>query len=223
MKLKKHILIFIFIITFLIFYKVDAKITEKEFPLFGKLIYVDPGHGGRDPGAIYKDIYESPINLEISKVLKEKLESLGAIVYLTRAGEYDISNPNAWNKKNSDLQNRVDLIEESKANLYLSIHLNADTTSRWKGAQVFYDDVNKNNKVLAETIQQSFKKNLNSNRKIKEISTYYMYRRIKKVPGALLEVGFLSNPNERYLLQKNSYQQKISVAISEGVVNFFKN
>ena len=222
MKLKKHILIFIFIITFLIFYKVDAKITEKEFPLFGKLIYLDPGHGGRDPGAIYKDIYESPINLEISKVLKEKLESLGAIVYLTRTGEYDISSPNAWNKKNSDLQNRVDLIEESKAQLYLSIHLNADTTNRWKGAQVFYDDVNKNNKVLAETMQQSFKKNLNSNRKIKEISTYYMYRRIKKVPGALLEVGFLSNPNERYLLQKNSYQKKISDAISEGVINFFK-
>ena len=221
MKIKKHILIFIFIITFLIFYKVDAKITEKEFPLFGKLIYIDPGHGGRDPGAIYKNIYESPINLEISKVLKEKLENLGAIVYLTRTGEYDISSPNAWNKKNSDLQNRVDLIEESKANLYLSIHLNADTTNRWKGAQVFYDDVNKNNKKLAETIQQSFKKNLNSNRKIKEISTYYMYRRIKKVPGALLEVGFLSNPNERYLLQKNSYQQKISDAICEGVINFF--
>ena len=58
MKIKKHILIFIFIITFLIFYKVDAKITEKEFPLFGKLIYIDPGHGGRDPGAIYKNIYE---------------------------------------------------------------------------------------------------------------------------------------------------------------------
>lgn len=223
MKLKKHLLMLIFIITFLIFYKVDAKITEKQLPLLGKLIYIDPGHGGRDPGAIYNDIYESPINLEISKVLMEKLEKLGAIVYLTRTGEYDISNPNAWNKKHSDLQNRVNLIENSKADLYLSIHLNADTSNKWRGAQVFYDDVNPDNKKFADIMQKSFKSNLNSNRKIKEISTYYMYRRIKNVPGALLEVGFITNPNERYMLQKKNYQEKICNAISEGVINFFYN
>ena len=134
MKTKKHLLILIFIFVFCVFYKVDAKITEYELPLLGKLIYIDPGHGGRDPGAIYKDIYESPINLEISKNLMQKLEKLGAIVYLTRTGEYDISNPNAWNKKHSDLQNRVNLIEKSNADLYLSIHLNADVSNKWKGA-----------------------------------------------------------------------------------------
>ena len=220
MKFKKHILILTFIFTFLLFYKVDAKINE--LPLLGKLIYIDPGHGGRDPGAIYMDIYESPINLEISKILMEKLEKMGAIVYLTRTGEYDISNPNAWNKKHSDLQNRVNLIENSKADLYLSIHLNADTSNKWKGAQVFYDDINPKNKILAETLQTSFKKNLNSKRTIKEISTYYMYRRIKNVPGALVEVGFLTNANERYLLRQNSYQKKVCDAIIEGIINFYK-
>lgn len=220
MKLRKHLLMIIFILTFFVFFKVDAKINE--LPLLGKLIYIDPGHGGRDPGAVYKDIYESPINLEISKILMKKLEKLGAIVYLTRNGEYDISDTNAWNKKHSDLQNRVNLIENSKADLYLSIHLNADTSNRWRGAQVFYDDVNSKNKILAETLQKSFKKNLNSKRTIKEISTYYMYRRIKNVPGALVEVGFLTNPNERYLLRQNSYQNKICDAIVEGVLNFYK-
>lgn len=219
MKIKKHLLILIFIFTFFVFYKVDAKINE--LPLLGKLIYIDPGHGGRDPGATYKDIYESPINLEISKILMEKLEKLGAIVYLTRTGEYDISNPNAWNKKHSDLQNRVNLIENSKANLYLSIHLNADPSNRWRGAQIFYDDVNDKNKLLSQLLQESFKKNLNSKRTIKEISTYYMYRRIKNVPGALVEVGFLTNANERYLLRQNSYQNKICDAIIEGVLNFY--
>ena len=222
MKLKKHLLILIFIFTFLIFYKVDAKITESELPLLGKLIYIDPGHGGRDPGAIYKDIYEAPINLEISKILAQKLEKLGAIVYLTRTGDYDISDTNAWNKKHSDLQNRVNLIENANADLYLSIHLNADTSNKWKGAQVFYDDVNDKNKILAETLQESFKKNLKSTRTVKEISTYYMYRRIKNVPGALVEVGFLTNANERYLLRQNSYQNKVCDAIIEGVLNFFK-
>lgn len=222
MKLKKHLLLLIFIFVFCVFYKVDAKITEYELPLLGKLIYIDPGHGGRDPGAIYKDIYEAPINLEISGKLAQKLEKLGAIVYLTRTGDYDISDPNAWNKKHSDLQNRVNLIEKVNADLYLSIHLNADTSNKWKGAQVFYDDVNDKNKILAETLQESFKKNLKSNRKIKEISTYYMYRRIENVPGALVEVGFLTNTNERYLLRQNTYQSKICDAIIEGVINFYK-
>lgn len=222
MKIKKHLLILIFIFVFCVFYKVDAKITEYELPLLGKLIYIDPGHGGRDPGAIYKDIYEAPINLEISKILVQKLEKLGAIVYLTRTGDYDISNPNAWNKKHSDLQNRVNLIENSKANLYLSIHLNADTSNKWQGAQVFYDDVNAKNKMLAEILQESFKKNLKSTRKVKEISTYYMYRRIKNVPGVLVEVGFITNSNERYLLRQNSYQNRVCDSIVDGVLNFYK-
>ena len=222
MKIKKHLLILIFIFVFSLFYKVDAKITEYELPLLGKLIYIDPGHGGRDPGAIYKDIYEAPINLEISKVLSQKLEKLGAIVYMTRTGNYDISDKNAWNKKHSDLQNRVNLIENANADLYLSIHLNADTSNKWQGAQVFYDDVNEKNKILAETLQNSFKNKLKSKRKVKQISTYYMYRRIKNVPGVLVEVGFLTNDNERYLLRQNSYQNKVSNAIIDGILNFYK-
>lgn len=222
MKIKKHLLILIFIFVFCVFYKVDAKITEYELPLLGKLIYIDPGHGGRDPGAIYKDIYEAPINLEISKTLAERLEKKGAIVYMTRTGDYDISNKNSWNKKHSDLQNRVNLIENANADLYLSIHLNADSSNKWKGAQVFYDDVNDKNKILAEKLQESFKNNLKSNRKIKEISTYYMYRRIKSVPGVLVEVGFLTNQNERYLLRQKSYQNKVSDAIIDGVIKFYK-
>lgn len=220
MRLKKHLLILIFIFIFLVFYKVDAKINN--LPLLGKLIYIDPGHGGRDPGAICKDIYEAPINLEISKKLAQKFEKLGAIVYMTRNGDYDLSDPNAWNKKHSDLQNRVNLIEKVNADLYLSIHLNADTSNKWKGAQVFYDDVNNKNKILAESLQSSFEKNLKSNRKVKEISTYYMYRRIKNIPGVLVEAGFITNENERYLLRQNTYQNKVCDAIIEGILNFYK-
>lgn len=220
MKLKKHLLILIFIFVFCIFYRVDAKIND--LPLLGKSIYVDPGHGGRDPGALYKDIEEADINLEISKQLVKKLEEKGAIVYIIRDGDYDLSRPNSYDIKRSDLQNRVKLINNSNIDLYLSIHLNTYSSSNWKGAQVFYDDINEKNKKLAENIQVSFKKMLNSNRKIKEISTYYMYRHIK-VPGVLLEVGFLTNPNERYLLKTENYQNKICDSIVDGVINYYNS
>ncbi len=171
---------------------------------------------------MYGTIKEAPINLEITKKLQKELETSGAIVYMIREGDYDLSNPETYNRKNDDLQNRVNLIDQDFVNMYLSIHLNADTSNTWHGAQVFYDDVNKNNKKLAKIMQESFKNNLNSKRKIKEISTYYMYRRIKKVPGVLLEVGFLTNANERYLLKTDNYQYKICKAIKEGVIEYFQ-
>lgn len=220
MKIKRHMFFLIFLLTFCVFYKVDAKVNN--LPLLGKSIYVDPGHGGRDPGAIYKDIQEDDINLQISKILAKQLEQMGAIVYIIRTGDYDLSNPNAYKRKRSDLSNRVKLINNKNVDLYLSIHLNTYSSANWKGAQVFYDDINEKNKILAESIQKSFKDYLNSNRKIKEISTLYMYRHIK-VPGVLLEVGFLTNSNERYLLQQESYQKKICNAIVDGVINYYNN
>lgn len=218
MKKYRRLTIILFFLFFCVFIRVDAKVND--LPLLGKAIYVDPGHGGRDPGALYKDIEEADINLEISKHLVKKLEEKGAIVYIIRDGDYDLSRPNSYDIKRSDLQNRVKLINNSNIDLYLSIHLNTYSSSNWKGAQVFYDDINENNKKLAENIQTSFKKMLNSNRKIKEISTYYMYRHIK-VPGVLLEVGFLTNPNERYLLKTESYQKKICDSIIEGIINYY--
>ena len=86
LKYKMHIL-FIFILTLCTFTFVRAE----EQRLKGKTIYLDPGHGGRDPGAIYKEIKESEINLQIAQELKIELEKEGAKIYMTRIGNYDIS------------------------------------------------------------------------------------------------------------------------------------
>jgi N-acetylmuramoyl-L-alanine amidase len=177
-----------------------------ELPLLGRLIYLDPGHGGVDPGAIYKDIYEETITLQITKKLQLELEKKGAIVYLTREGDYDLSIPYSGLRKRSDLTKRINLINSSNCDMYLSVHLNASNSTSWKGAQVFYNVVNAENKVLAGYLQDSFKKDLRSNRTIKEIRGLYMYRSVKRL-GLLLEVGFLTNPNERYLMLKDYYQQ----------------
>lgn len=179
-KLKMFI---IFIILVCVIDKVNAFIND--VPLLGKVIYLDPGHGGIDPGAYYKDIYEEDINLSISLKLKEKLESNGAIVYITRDGDYDLSSKNVSLRKRSDLANRAKLINESDADVYLSIHLNSSLNSSWKGAQVFYDDINKDNETIAKIFQEEFNKKLNSNRKIKEISDLYMYKNINKMGGII--------------------------------------
>lgn len=210
----KYKMLLLFLLALFIFSKVNAFIVEA--PLTGKVIYIDPGHGGVDPGAFYKDVYEEHINLQISLKLKEKLESDGATIYITRDGDYDLSNPNASLRKKSDLSNRAKAINNSNADLYLSIHLNSTTSSTWKGAQAFYDDINPKNKEIAEKFQEYFNKYLNSKRKAKEIKELYMYKRIK-IPGLLLEVGFISNPNERYILQQKWYQEKLVNILSKCV------
>lgn len=193
---------------------------ENQQLLKGKVIYLDPGHGGADPGAMYKNIEEQSINLIIAKKTKDKLERLGATVYLTRYGDYDLSVPYAVNRKRSDLSRRANMINRSECDMYLSIHLNADTSSSWHGAEAYYDDVHSENQKIAQVMQQQFKKYLNSNRKYKQTDTMYLHKRIER-PGGLLEVGFLSNPNERYLLTQDSYQNTIATAITEGILHYF--
>ena len=185
--------------------------------LFGKIIYVDPGHGGNDPGAIYKNLKESNINLEISKNIKEELEKNGAIVYLTRNGDYDLSKNNTSNHKKNDLSNRAKIINESDCDLFISIHLNSDPSPTWNGTQIFYTNKNENNKKIAEALQ----KKINTKRKIKEIENMYLFDRIRK-PGVLIEVGFISNPNDRYKLTNKEYQTEISKKITEGIIEYLQ-
>ena len=193
-----------------------------NLPLLGKVIYLDPGHGGADPGALYGELYESNVNLELAFVLQEELERNGAIVYLTRYGDYDLSVKNALSRKRSDLSRRVNIINDSNADLYLSIHLNADKSSTWHGAQVFYDSINEKNKVIASYLQEAFVADLNTKREYKNIKGHYLYRRIN-VPGVLIEAGFLTNPNDRYLLRNSNYQKKFSKSVVKGIVNYYKN
>ncbi len=148
------------------------------------------------------------------------MEEDGAIVYLTRYGDYDLSKNYTESRKKSDLNNRAKIINESKADMYISIHLNSINSSTWSGAQVFFDDVNEHNYELAKLMQEQLKKDLKTTREIKEISTMLMNRKIV-VPGVLIEVGFLSNPNDRYLLKKRDYQYKIVNSIKEGIIKYF--
>ena len=199
-----------------------STVRALNLPLLGKVIYIDPGHGGKDPGAIYQNDMESDINLELSKQLYLELSKNGATVYLTRNDDYDLSLPNASSRKKSDLSKRVNIINSSKADLYLSIHLNADISSTWHGAQVFYDSVNPRNIKLAQIMQEEYIKNLNTKREYKNIKGHFLYRRIN-IPGILIEAGFLTNPNDRYLIKNKEYQKKFAKVTTNGVIKYFKN
>jgi N-acetylmuramoyl-L-alanine amidase len=204
---------------FLSIYKVDG--IKNDFPLLNKIIIIDPGHGGLDSGGVVGNIYEKQINLSISKELAKILESNGATVILTRTGDYDLSKPNALYRKKSDFDNRILLINESNANMYLSIHLNMYTNSFYKGPQVFYSLQNPKNKILAEEIQKALNQFSSSNRKSKPIKNVYMYDKLL-IPGVLIECGFMSNKIELNNLQNKQYQKNLVKAISDTIISNYQ-
>lgn len=178
----------------------------------------DTCHGGRDPGTMYNSIKEKDLNLEISKALEKELTKNGAIVYMIRTSDIDLSSIYDSKKKRGDLYRRLLKIKENKSNLYLSIHINWYQNSTHKGAEVLYNSINKNNKILAEAIMNEFKTNQKSKREIKK-TNLYMYKNIT-IPGVLIETGYLSNPTERRLLQSESYQKELAKSITNGVKNY---
>lgn len=177
-------------------------------------------HGGTDSGAKNGKIVEKELNLLLVKKLEKELISRGATVYLTREEDNDLS-ARTSERKRSDLYNRAKYINTIKPNMYISIHLNATTSSSWKGLQVFYNKNNEENKVIAETITNNLKNNINNIRKVKEENKYYMYKYIK-YPGVLIEAGFISNPDENYLLRQEEYQNKLIILIADAIEKYYQ-
>lgn len=141
---------------------------------------------------------------------------------MIREDDSDLSSIYDKRKKRGDLYRRILFIkdEKKKTDLYLSIHINWYKNSSWSGAEVLYHSINPNNKVLGEILMKNFKEDLGTKRSLKT-TNLYLYKNTT-VPGVLIECGFLSNPNERYLLRQPSYQEKISKSITNSVIEYFQ-
>ena len=213
----KTIIIICTFISILSISKVYAIINS--YTLLGKTIYIDPGHGGKDSGTTYKNIYEKDINLIISKKIEKYLISKGATVYLTRENDKDLSTTTV-NRKRNDLTNRAKLINKTNPDMYISIHLNYISNSKWQGLQIFYNNKNKENENIANKLTTYLKEYTSNIREPKKENIYYMYKQIK-VPGVLIELGFLSNPNDRYRLTREEYQEKLAMYISNSIEKYF--
>ena len=216
MKYKILIIVMFFICVFTLS-KVHAEVNGLN--LLGKVIYLDAGHGGKDSGAVSNQFLEKDMNLILVKKLEQKLGSKGAIVYLTRDGDYDLAPKNYAVRKRPDLTKRAQLINNVKSDMYISIHLNYLSNTKYYGAQVFY---NNDNEKLASSIQEYLNNNLYTDREIKEIPTStYMYKKLEK-KGVLIECGFLSNTMERNKLITEEYQRKVAKVIADALVNYYK-
>lgn len=201
--------------------------TIWSLPLTGKVIVIDPGHGGIDGGASSKEgILEKDISLSISLLLRDYLQQSGALVLMSRETDTDLadtSTKGVRNRKVQDLKKRAQLINETDSDLFISLHLNAIPSPRWSGAQTFYNRTDEKNERLARFIQDEIRNNLeNTNRLAKPIGNVYLLKQAKKT-GALVEVGFLSNPEEANLLTKNTYQQKVAASIYQGILRYYTN
>ena len=184
--------------------------VRASLPLTGKTIVLDIGHGGDDPGTSYQNVLEKDINLAIGLELESELSKNGASVILTREGDYDLASPNAYRRKKSDFDNRIDLINNSNANIYLSIHINYLENTSYYG---------EGNKKLAEDLQAQFNK-ISYPRSIKPMPNIYMYKHLK-IPGVLVECGFISNKKEREKLITPSYQKEIAKSLTKGLILYF--
>lgn len=203
----------------------DQSIATFASPIRGRIIVIDPGHGGIDPGAVSKNgTKEDSINLSISNKLKAYFEKENAKVIMTRTDEdgvYD-SLGNLIRKKGQDMQRRIDIISNSNADAVISIHLNYFSQSQYYGGQTFYMKGSAEGEKLAMRIQSKLIEVLGRGNK-REAKPVDNLRILKAgaAPSVLVECGFLSNPEEEQLLKDPKYQEQVAWAIYSGIVDYF--
>lgn len=187
-------------------------------------IVIDAGHGGIDGGKIgINGEVEKEINLLIAGRLKNLLEQQGIAVVMTRTDDNGLYEENATNKKQQDMKRRCELINQTEAELVVSIHQNSYTEPSVCGPQVFYYENSAAAKEIAAILQSSLNTLLEIERprEIKANDSYYILRKTER-PAVIVECGFLSNPAEAALLSTEEYQQKVAEAICAGILQWME-
>lgn len=189
-----------------------------------KVIVIDPGHGGIDPGKVSANgVQEKDINLQLSQRLATILSQAGSAVILTRETDTELSSSSTKGlaaKHREDLSKRVKLANDRQADLYISIHCNSFPSDRERGAQVFYGPGQQQSKMLAESIQHEMIRLLgNTHRQAKGVD-YYITRNTN-MPTVIVEAGFITNPKEEKLLQDPTYQSKVAWSIYAGIIKYY--
>lgn len=194
-----------------------------------KTVILDAGHGGEDPGAVsdYSGLREKDVNLNIVMVLKNLLEKENYKVILTREADqlvYTDAAKSILQKRKEDLTRRKKIMDESGADIALSIHLNKFPQTKYHGAQTFFPPNSPDSQSLANEVQNSIKLNVdNANDRAALVKKeQIMILKNLKTPTIVVECGFLSNSEEEKLLGNEDYQNKLAAAIKKGVDNYYK-
>lgn len=195
----------------------DIRVAEKK-----KVVVIDSGHGGNDPGKIGVDkSLEKDINLEITKKLKAYLEASDIEVVLTRDSDQGLYKSSDSQKKIADMKNRCKIINEASPELVVSIHQNSYHQEAISGGQVFYYSKSERGKRLAEILQKRFDYVMGdaNRRQAKANSNYYLLLHVKQ-PIVIVECGFLSNWEEAALLNSEEYQDRLAWTIHMGIMEY---
>lgn len=192
-------------------------------------VIIDAGHGGVDGGAVAGDgTLEKDINLEIALVLNEMLKMSGAETVMTRETDVSIHDKSAETiraKKASDIHNRYKIIQDYPEYIFVSIHQNSFSDSRYSGAQLFYSPNNPLSTDLAGYIQNSFSSLLQkeNEREIKKCTTDVFLVYHSQNVAVLCECGFISNETELLNLKNPEYQKKVAFCIYSGILDYYSS
>ena len=187
--------------------------------LDGKIITLDAGHGGSDPGAIGSDgTKEKNITLPITKMLKEILEDKGAKVYMTRTTDVDVFGPNASDAE--ELQARVNVGEKYNSDMFVSLHINSSVNKNVGGFSTYYYPKTDNDLRLAKNIQNKLAANFGVDDLGVRQANFYVIKRIS-MPAVLVEMCFISNEKELTLMKGQWFQKKTARLIAEGIERYF--
>ncbi len=228
-KLKAYlcyssVLICIFLFGALLYISVTKDdLTEPVSAEEKKIIVIDAGHGGEDGGAQANGVLEKNINLSIALKLRDMLTLSGYKVKMIRTEDkavYDSDASTLREKKVSDMNNRVHMINENTSNILVSIHQNKFEDSKYSGAQMFYSSNHPESMKLAESIRTSVTTLLqpDNHRELKaDKGSVYILKKAE-VPAVIVECGFLSNEEEAKKLSTDEYQGQMAFAIYCGII-----
>jgi len=219
------LLLFVLVIIPLLIYFLEPSTDTFVDPESG-IIVIDPGHGGIDGGTNKDGILEKDINLSIAKKLKDILEKAGYKVIMTRKEDISLEqlSDKGGSRHQRDLNARVDIINNSNAQLFVSIHVNCNMKRpATDGSIVFYSDKYEQNKILAYNIQRALNDMIINGKKRTihdpQQGKYFILNNAQ-IPGVIVETAFISNPVERQLLLKEEFQRQIAEKIAQGIIDY---
>ncbi|MDE5966708.1 MAG: N-acetylmuramoyl-L-alanine amidase [Lachnospiraceae bacterium] len=172
------------------------------------IVMVDAGHGGKDPGAIYGDIYEKDITLSVANLIAALLEPHKIKVIMTRDEDVFV-----------DKYDRAYMANKEKADLFISIHVNDLAQTSHSGIETYYGLDKTDGQQFAEYIHNAVLKNTHAVDQGTK-SAGYVVVKYTVMPSALLEIGYMSNPEEREKLQSAAYRQMLAEGIANGIIEY---
>lgn len=186
--------------------------TVPEETRTNPVVFIDAGHGGNDGGCVEGGIVEKDINLSIAALVRDKLETLGYEVVMSRSTDVYVAK-----------EDRVKKANRVRADIYVSIHQNSSDDKSVNGMEVWYDgtDTQRDSKRLALLVSQQTAQNTGAvEREVRGDADFHVTGSTQ-MPACLVETGFLSNKGERGKLASQEYQDQIASGIVQGIDYFF--